>query len=132
MTTPLNPDTRQKLEQLLEERDKELRSEIREELLRANSEHYADLAGQVHDPEESSVADLLVDLNLATIEKHVAELRQVETALARLKEGEYGTCIDCGAPIGEARLLANPVAQRCIRCQEVWEKTHAGTETPAL
>ena len=132
MTIPLKPDTRRKLEKLLEAREKELRTEIREELLRANSEHYADLAGQVHDPEESSVADLLVDLNLATIEKHVEELRQVETALARMKEGEYGISIDCGGPIGEARLLANPVAQRCIRCQEAWEKTHAGGGTPAL
>jgi RNA polymerase-binding protein DksA len=131
-SSSLSRDTLEALKQTLLEQRQRLREEIRQELLKADSEHYADLAGQVHDPEESSVADLLVDLNLTTIEKHVAELRQVEDALARIQDGDYGVCIDCGGPIGEERLRANPVALRCLRCQEIWEKTHAGSETPAL
>ena len=86
-------------------------------------ERYSELAGQVHDPEEASVADMLVDLNLTTIEMHVKELREVEDALARIRDGDYGTCIDCGGPIGVARLKAYPTAVRCIRCQDRWEAT---------
>ncbi|HHH13594.1 MAG TPA: TraR/DksA family transcriptional regulator [Thiolapillus brandeum] len=132
MTMTLSHEALEQFRQILKEREQSLREEIHQALLKADSEHYADLAGQVHDTEEASVADMLVDLNLATIDKYVEELRQVERVLGRMQEGEYGVCIDCGGPIGEPRLRANPVALRCVRCQEAWEKTHAGGETPAL
>ncbi len=132
MTANLSPPAVEEFQRMLREREQALKQEIREELLKADREGYAELAGQVHDAEEASVADLLVDLNLTAIDKHVEELREVESALGRMLEGTYGECVECGGPIGEARLRANPVALRCIRCQEVWEKTHAGGETPAL
>ena len=132
MDTELTAEQTEELRKQLEQRREELRALIREELLRADEERYADLAGQVHDPEEASVADLLVDLNLTTIEKHALELREVEDALARIRDGDYGICIDCGAPIGKARLKAYPTAVRCIQCQDKWEKTHASGGTPAL
>ncbi len=132
MSEELTPRQLEELRQKLQARRAELKTLIREELLKADAEQYGELAGQVHDAEEASVADMLVDLNLATIEHHVAELRQVEEALARMRDGGYGVCIDCGGPVGLARLQANPVALRCIRCQEAWERTHAGTNTPAL
>ncbi len=132
MNTPLDREALEAFRRLLEERERSLRAQIRDELLKASEEQYAELAGQVHDPEEASVADMLVDLNLATIEKHVDELREVEAALHRVREGTYGVCEQCGGPVGEARLRANPVARRCLRCQEAWEKTHAGGRTPGL
>ena len=132
MSEELTPRQLEELRQKLQARRAELKTLIREELLKADAEQYGELAGQVHDAEEASVADMLVDLNLATIEHHVAELRQVEEALARMRDGGYGVCIDCGGPVGLARLQANPVALRCIRCQEAWERTYAGTNTPAL
>ncbi len=132
MTEELTPQQLEALRQKLLARRIELKQLIRDELLKTDAERYGELAGQVHDMEEASVADMLVDLNLATIEHHVAELRQVEDALARIQEGEYGRCVECGGPIGLARLEANPEALRCIRCQEAWERTHAGTTTPAL
>ena len=128
----LTPQQIEELRKKLVSRRAELKALIGEELIKADAEQYSELAGQVHDTEEASVADMLVDLNLATIEHHVAELRQVEDALLRMSEGEYGWCRECGAPIGWARLQVNPAAQRCIRCQEAWERTHAGTNTPAL
>jgi DnaK suppressor protein len=42
--------------------------------------------------------------------------------LQRITEGSYGECLDCGAPIAEARLRAAPEAARCIACQEKREK----------
>jgi DnaK suppressor protein len=43
-----------------------------------------------------------------------AKLRDVERALAKLDDGTYGTCDECGEPIGDARLEAIPWAVRCI------------------
>lgn len=108
--------------QLLDERTKVLRREIRDALLRAGKEHYADIAGQVHDTSEESVADLLVDLNQAEIARDVQELRQVGRAKQRIESGTYGICDDCGKAISRARLEANPSALRCVPCQEAKEK----------
>jgi RNA polymerase-binding transcription factor DksA len=39
-------------------------------------------------------------------------------ALERMREGEYGTCVDCGESIAEGRLEAIPETQFCVRCAE--------------
>lgn len=49
-------------------------------------------------------------------------LQQIEEALARLDEGTYGNCANCGTPIGEARLDAVPWARFCVSCQELQEQ----------
>ena len=46
----------------------------------------------------------------------LAELRQIDAALARIEAGTYGTCVRCGNDIAEARLLALPATPLCIRC----------------
>jgi len=38
-------------------------------------------------------------------------------ALARLDDGSYGLCFDCGRPVPEGRLEAKPEAARCVTCQ---------------
>jgi DnaK suppressor protein len=45
------------------------------------------------------------------------ELQDIEVALARIADGSYGACIDCGAEIGRARLKADPTLTRCLPCQ---------------
>ena len=77
---------------VLEDRYRALREEIRQELLDSDNEHYIDLAGQVHDLEDESVADLLVDLDLAIIDLHVSEIREIDAALMSLARGGYGIC----------------------------------------
>ena len=52
----------------------------------------------------------------------VALLREVEGALERLREGTYGTCLDCGMPMSRKRLEAVPWARHCITCQEKQEQ----------
>jgi RNA polymerase-binding protein DksA len=46
----------------------------------------------------------------------LAELRQIDAALARIEKGDYGTCVNCGQPIPEKRLEIIPHAARCARC----------------
>ena len=44
------------------------------------------------------------------------EIRMIEAALARIGDGEYGTCTRCGADIAEARLDAVPFTPFCRDC----------------
>ncbi len=46
------------------------------------------------------------------------ELRQVEEALARLREGKFGFCLGCGNAIAPKRLEAVPWTRYCLLCQE--------------
>jgi len=43
-------------------------------------------------------------------------LSDIDNALAKIDNGTYGTCEQCGEPIGEARLEAMPAARLCIAC----------------
>jgi RNA polymerase-binding protein DksA len=45
-------------------------------------------------------------------------LQQVEEALSRFDNGDYGVCKTCGDPIDPARLKALPHAARCLDCQQ--------------
>ena len=109
----------------LQNRLNELRQGVHEEVVRSDSEHFRDVAGEVHDQEEASVAHLVVDMDLANIDRHVQEIRAMESALLRMARGEYGVCVDCGQPIPRARLEANPTAERCITCQADYERAEA-------
>ncbi len=49
-------------------------------------------------------------------------LTQIETALRRHSEKEYGFCVDCGENIGYGRLKARPEAPFCLDCQSQRER----------
>jgi DnaK suppressor protein len=116
----------------LEARFRELRELIRQELLASDMEQYVELAGRVHDTGDESVADLLADVNLAVIDRHVQEIRDVDAALLRISGGSYGRCVECSEDIDVARLEAYPTAKRCHRCQARREQTHAQPRRPKL
>ncbi len=129
MSDRLNDDEMTLLGKRLEEERVRLRGEIREELLRSENEHYAELAGQVHDSGDESVADLMNEVNTTILSKLIRELREVEAAEERHAGDGYGLCEDCGEPIGLERLKAQPAARRCIRDQE---RAEAGESHPAM
>ena len=49
-------------------------------------------------------------------------LQMVEIALARIREGVFGECINCGNDINGKRLEAVPWTRYCINCQEKQEQ----------
>lgn len=116
----------------LNDRFMALRREISAELLHSDEEQYGDLAGQVHDTGEAALADLLVDIELASIDRHVQEIRDIDAALMRIATGSYGECCDCQEPIAIERLAAYPTARRCIACQEAHDRTFAHGGQPTL
>jgi RNA polymerase-binding transcription factor DksA len=72
-------------------------------------------------PLSAKFADQANDLEeLATNEglevQHIREAEQILAALARIEQGQYGVCSNCGADIAPARLAALPTATRCIAC----------------
>ena len=46
------------------------------------------------------------------------EIRKIAKALARLDNGEYGLCVNCGEDISEQRLDVLPYTDVCIDCAE--------------
>jgi RNA polymerase-binding protein DksA len=105
-------------------RASQLREEIRQTLLKSDHEQYTMIADQVRDLEDDSFADLIVDVNLAEIDRDLQELRLIDGAMLRMGDGSYGQCEDCESPIELARLHASPFASRCFECQSVFERTH--------
>jgi RNA polymerase-binding transcription factor DksA len=125
MQSSLFPQQLSRLRESLDARFRELREIIRQELLSSDNEHYSNLAGRVHDLGDESVADLLADINLAVIEHHVEEIREVEAAILRMSAATYGLCVECGDEIAATRLDAYPSASRCLRCQTRRERNYA-------
>jgi DnaK suppressor protein len=128
----LSSTQKQQIADTLASRRAELCGEIRSELERSGHEHFADLAGEVADAGDSSVADMLVDHEIAIISRQVEELAQVELAQQHIGTAEFGECQDCGAEIGFPRLMAAPHATRCIGCQTQHEKMFAHEGMPRL
>ena len=108
----------------MRDRSAQLREEIRQVLLRSDSEQYVQIANEVHDLEDESFADLMVDVNLAEIDRDLQELRAIEAAVQRIADGGYGHCEHCGSPIEFRRLQLTPFVSRCFDCQSTFERTH--------
>lgn len=43
-------------------------------------------------------------------------ITQIELALRRIDEDDFGFCDECGEFIGEMRLAVDPIARRCVSC----------------
>ena len=73
-------------------------------------------------------ADAERDLAFALEERESPELVAIDEALQRVADGSYGLCMDCGESIAAARLHANPVAMRCLGCQDKAEHASGATK----
>jgi DnaK suppressor protein len=117
----------------LDERHQALLRETRDELAKTESRQYAEVVDRAPvDEGDQSVRVELADLNMAMMNRHIREIREIEAAKSRIEDGSYGVCVECGADIGFERLLAQPTALRCRDCQEQWEGTHAHDGPPKI
>jgi len=127
--------TKQQIEQLkrtmLEQR-KALFDTTRDERVRWTQQPMGDIVGEVADPGDDSVAALITELDHAELQRRIDAIRDIDAALERIKNGQYGTCADCGGEIDYERLSAFPTAKRDVDCQARHEKTYAHQETPTL
>ncbi|NBP72634.1 MAG: TraR/DksA family transcriptional regulator [Alphaproteobacteria bacterium] len=52
----------------------------------------------------------------ATNERRRIEIAQIDAALGRMNEDEFGYCVECGDEIAPKRLELNPAIARCVEC----------------
>ena len=71
----------------------------------------------VFEPEEEAVDLQETDVDQAILDNEKALLAEVQQALARIENGTYGICSNCGQPIPEKRLEAIPWATLCLVCE---------------
>jgi RNA polymerase-binding transcription factor len=102
---------------LLEER----RQEILEEAGRAvgtmnngSEEGYAD-------PNDRATLESDRNFLLRMRDRERKLLGKIDEAFARIDDGSYGRCEECGGDIGIERLKARPVTTLCIACKSAQE-----------
>jgi DnaK suppressor protein len=100
---------------LLQAQRRHLLDEVREEIA-VSGERFGS-ANQTKIAEDDAPADAVAEMDLAMVIHESQKLQEIEAALARIRDGSYGICIDCGGEIGRARLKADPRAKRCPACQ---------------
>ena len=55
--------------------------------------------------------------NTAEADHHRSAIAAINTALAQLRDGSYGTCLGCSVMIEPERLAASPETSTCSECQ---------------
>ncbi len=119
---PLSKAARERIEKLrtmLEQRRKEILANIRkarEDSVEDNRRTFSEVGDLVS-------ASLEKEMAFKYGEYGVNLLREIDTALEKLKEGSYGVCEDCGKNIGVKRLEVVPSARLCISCKAKEEGT---------
>jgi RNA polymerase-binding protein DksA len=121
-----------KLKKTLLARQRVLTEEVSEQRAQAAADGNEDAIGGPGDAGDESVVRMVTDLHLQEAGRDLEELRDIEAALARIADGSYGRCDECGTDIDPARLAVQPTALRCVECQSQFEKTHAHRDTPTL
>jgi DnaK suppressor protein len=117
----MNKARYQDLKRMLDERKRHMLSQVHEKIRVVRSENVSGKVNNVLDPGETSEAGIQEDIEFALIQMKAETLAKINEALARLEEGAYGNCFECGEEISQARLRALPFAVRCIECEQARE-----------
>ena len=106
----------------------EIRRELearRAELLQRKSEVVANLIDDVPDRKGDTIdvsTDEQTESTQLKLEGRLAgELTEIDAALTRIADGDYGECEQCGDDIPTGRLKIQPLARHCVDCQEELE-----------
>ncbi len=95
----------------------EMKASIAKRVLSDHDEVAALLQSHQRDPVDVATEDT----DRAQLEVFSAyemkQLRLIDSALIRIKNGTYGTCLGCSKKIPHPRLEAVPYAIKCIECQ---------------
>lgn len=68
-----------------------------------------------HDPEGATVA--FERAQVAALRQEArSQVEDLDHALAKLRQGSFGTCEACGQPVPGERLAARPAARTCVGC----------------
>ena len=118
----LSPAQLAELELALRARQRALRADVAAKLRTQDDPRLVGLRNRMEDTDDWAAADAMAAHDITLVSRDLAELANVEQALARLADGSYGECVDCAGAIPYARLAAYPSARRCVACQEAAER----------
>jgi DnaK suppressor protein len=119
----LTNDQIRQIEDLLSQREAELRAEVH----RAKDAGVASTTPrprEVYDPVDTADERFLEGLDHVQLLRDQQELRDIENARERIRDGDFGMCQQCDQPIPFARLRVQPTARFCVAHQAEWESTH--------
>jgi DnaK suppressor protein len=111
-----------KLAERFRKRLLQVREEIIEQIRQRNVSAQGIGQDGIQDIGDESVTISNRDLLMSLSQGERNKLIEVDEALDRIENGSFGTCEECGDPIGLKRLEAMPGARHCILCQENLEK----------
>src|SRR5687767_13813447 len=86
----------------------------------------------VKDSVDLSVQDLNKEIALRLGERSSQVVADIDQALLRMDEGNYGICARCSQPIAERRLEALPTARYDATCQAAVESMNGEEDLPTL
>ncbi len=101
-----------------------LQSKINE-LMAEAGKTVIDMAGQeekLPDLNDRASQEAELNLEIRIRERERKLILKMRETIERIDAGLYGTCEECGEPIGVKRLLARPVTVLCIECKTLEER----------
>lgn len=101
---------------------KEMREELLEDVTRSMREESDHLRFNVGDFYDHASEDRQRELALTLSNRERSKLHQIDDALKRIENGEYGFCEVTGEKIGEERLIAMPFTKLSVEAQEEIER----------
>ena len=110
--------------QQLKEYRKQLESK-RNELIRSTGDRDEILIQKAADEFDQLQLAMNREVAIRNLDRGATLLRNVEAALTRMDNGEFGTCLLCEEDIPEKRLKAVPWAAYCVGCQEMLDRAQA-------
>jgi len=71
------------------------------------------------DKDDENAAEVAIFSDNLSLERSLEKtLKDINSALKRIKKGTYGVCLYCKRKINPKRLLARPTSSSCIECKE--------------
>jgi DnaK suppressor protein len=83
---------------------------------------YAIDKDETFDETDLTSAELEQQMGMRLKNRESLYLRKITAALAKIHDGTFGECDECGCDIEEKRLEARPTATQCVGCKEESER----------
>lgn len=99
-----------------------MKMQILDEIRQSVDDERDDLKLEIIDSYEHATQERNRELNLILLDREREKLNDINDALTRIEEGDYGICEECGEEIPLKRLNAMPFAKLCIACKSELEK----------
>lgn len=122
MDTAQHNDLKEQLIRLRERFSDEVTHREDDSLSRSPRDQAGDLSGYAIHLADSASDEYNREFSLSLASREQNILYEIDEALRRMEEGNYGACESCSRPIAIRRLETVPYARLCVACKEQEEK----------